>query len=303
MKRHPRDKSSRMPFFDIFDYMPTCVIKPPHHGDFSPDKALKSDKVYAMLASKGRRHFGRPAASLTELDNPKLHGQLPKGWNRSVLDKARIGEETTSAMLLEWMKGKPSVVLFDSIHIKDEETTVDRETGLIENGDTDHVIICGTHVLIIDSKAWRGSFKDRKTGERVPYVYWNDWTGKVVRFGKDFPGGKVHMRNALHLWRQYLHTADGDVDIEGIIHIVKDDAEISRTELGRKQNEHVWKRQRWRLVEKKRFIEALDAWYAGIPDGERFISTDLATLVSTQCCKPYDPRKGLINTALLQPQD
>lgn len=282
--------------------MSTIIIKPPHHEIYNNDKEImKSDKVYMMLTN-GRRHFGRPAASLTELNDPKLHGQLPKGWNRNVIDKARIGEETTSAMLLNWITDKPSVILFDSIHIKGEETTVDKNTGLIENGDTDHVITCGTHVLIIDSKAWRGSFKDKKTGKRVSYVYWNDWHGKVVRFGKDFPGGKVHMKNALYLWNQYLNTPDGNVNINGLIHIVKDDAIISNTELGRKQNNYIWNHQKWRLVNKTHFIDTLNKWYESIPDNDKFISTDLTTLISTQCCKPYDPRRGLINMSLLEPK-
>lgn len=300
------------------------IIKPPHHDGMDANEIRKADAAYKMLLH-GRRHYGRPAASLTQLDNPVLHGKLPKGWKRAVLDKARQGEETTSAMLLSWMQDKPDVVLFDSIHIKNGETDVDMETGLLDdNGDTDHIIICGTHVLIIDSKAWKGGWKkksdpiNKKTGNRPLHdsVYWINWKGHVVRFNKDFPGGKVHMGSAIRLWKSYLHTLDGNVNIEGMIHIVNDKVIVSSSELGLEkarqdanyakyaelsiaQANKVYHRQGWRLVEKRMFLKSLDAWYQNIKQSDRFISTDLVALIATQCCKPYDPSRGLINKSLL----
>lgn len=286
----------------------TLTILPPHH-EFDTDKMnIKSDAVYNMLAMKSRTHFGRPAASLTQLDDPVLHGQLPKGWKRQVLEVAREGEEETSSMILDWMTDKPYILLFDSVHIKGDETTIDKETGLLDNGDTDHVLTCGNNVLIIDSKRWKGGWKAKNDpilpdGNRPirNSVYWVDYKGQVLRFGKEFPGGKVHMGAAIRLWKNYLHTNDGNVHIEGMIHIVTDHTEVSRDRgVAIRNNNAVYRKQGWKLVEKDMLTPALDEWLAGIDNTDRFISTDLTTLIATQCCTPYDRRKGLINTDLLQ---
>lgn len=293
---------------------------------------MKKNKTYNMLTVKNRRHFGRPAASLTQLDDPVLQGQLPKGWKRSVLNVARAGEEETSRMILGWLNDNSNAnhdacILFDSVHIKgDDDIRVDRETGLLDNGDTDHLLACGHNLLLIDSKYWRGGYKNKKDpiqadGNRPIHnsVYWVDYKGQVLRFGKEFKGGKVHMANAIRLWKNYINENTSSIDsntinssianidmqapvkIEGMIHIVNDNTEVSRTNPAAvRNNKHVYYKQGWQLVAKDELLTFLNAWFDSIPVNQRFISTDMVTLIATQCCVPYDRRAGLIKTDLLK---
>lgn len=264
----------------------------------------KIEKIKQMIAS-GRRHFGRPAASLTQLQNPSLQGQLPPGWNRKVVDIAKRGEEETSLIIQEWLKIHDSALLFDSIHIKgDDDIKVDKETGLLDNGDTDHIILCGNHVLIVDSKVWKGGWKkksdqinpDTLTKKVYNSVYWLNYQGHVLRFGKEFPGGKVHMGNAIRLWSKYLTD---DCQMMGVINIINDNVEISANPINMKVSARIFHSQKWKLTCKREFNQTLDSWFNNIPAHERYIDPVLAAMIAVQCCKPYNPT-SFIKTSLIK---
>lgn len=265
-----------------------------HAGQITNIPARNGLLVQKAL-EQGRRHFGRPGASLTQLDDPKWQGKLPEGWKRDVLDKALEGEETTSAMIQDWMKDKPGVVLIDSVHIRGAgKEEIDPDTGLIEAGDTDHIVVMGGHVLIIDSKRWRGGKDDTKI---INYIQADD--GSVQRFGKAFPGGKVHIAAAIRMWFDYLQNVDIEKTLLGMIHIVSDNVKVLRY----RNWYDVRNKQYWLLVEKSRFIEELDAWYTGfkVRDEERrTISSDIVAQIAVCCCKPYDRMAELINMKPLE---
>lgn len=273
---------------------PSEVTVTAFHDDMIDNIPARNGRLVQHALEQGRRHFGRPGASLTQLDDPKWQGKLPEGWKRDVLDKALEGEETTSAMILDWMKDKPGIVLIDSVHIRGAgKEEIDPDTGLIEAGDTDHIIVMGSHLLIIDSKRWRGG-KDDKT---VNYIQADD--GSVQRFGKPFPGGNVHISAAIHMWFDYIEDAGAGKTILGMIHIVNDNVKVIRY----RNWYSVRDKQYWLLVEKSRFIEELDAWYTGIrvgPEERKTISSDIVAQIAVCCCKPYDRMAEIINTKPLE---
>lgn len=269
--------------------MNDIIINPPHPELITDISPRKFELIKEQL-NKGRRHFGRPAASLTQLDDPIRQGKMPKGWKHDVVDIAKSGEEETSTMIMEWMKDKPNAVLFDSVHIKGAgKEEIDEETGLPEEGDTDHILLIGNHIFIIDSKKWKGGKDEEHT-----IIYSQNDTGMVQRYGKPFPGGNVHIESALHMWFNYLKTSPSESKtLFGIIHIVNDNIKVARF-----KNWYETRSKRfWYLVEKPRFIELLDERYDNaINERERgFISTDLATQIAVCCCKPYDRRAHVIN--------
>lgn len=278
---------------------PSEVEVQPFHADAITNVGPDKGRIVEQALKKGRRHFGRPGASLTQLDDPKWKGKLPEGWDRGVLSKALEGEETTSAMILSWMRDKPAVVLIDSVHIKGAgKEELDPDTGLIESGDTDHILIVGHHIFVIDSKRWRGGKTDDKP---VNYIQADD--GSVQRFGRDFPGGHVHISAAIHMWFDYLQTWDNNKTILGMVHIVNDNVKVLRY----KNWYTVRNKQYWILVEKDRLIEELDAWYSGTGGGggvsdeeRRTVSTDLVSQVAICCCRPYNRMDAIINTKPLQ---
>lgn len=73
-----------------------------------------------------------------------------------------------------------------------------RFNPLARNGsraDIDHLVIIGNLVFLIDAKLWQRG-----------YYSWSSqyFDSEVLRNGASFPGGIVHMNNALSFWRTYL---------------------------------------------------------------------------------------------------
>jgi hypothetical protein len=245
----------------------------------------------------GKRHFGAAAGSLTWMKSPQMKGKLPEGWRSEVVDVAMGAEKRTTRNLLEWMKNKPAAVLIDSVHIpgvgKEE---VNEETGLIEGGDTDHILIIGSHVYVIDTKNWK---------KKAQYTVGDD--GSVLRNGKPFPGGKVHINAATKMWYDYLDSDDAEV--VGAIYIDNEDEPDPKTKewttsVFRNKN---WWRNYWFLLEERRWRDWIDEKYAeqagydkttgkaDDPESVSFIDPSLIAQVAVTCVKPYDRRDGLIN--------
>lgn len=228
----------------------------------------------------GRRHFGVAGGSLTWMHSPALKNNLPEGWKPKVLDLAMKAEQNTSKTLLEWMKDKPNVVLIDSMHIRGAgKEVVDPETGLVEAGDTDHIMLIGDYVLIIDTKRWK---------EKARYTVAEN--GGVERNGKSFPGSNVHIEKAVHMWFNYIDCQTAEAT--GLIYINNDDMENTNVF----RNDQWWKHY-WFLLEPKRFKSWMDDKYAELVENgkDKFIDSNLVAQIAVCCVKPYDPRTGLIN--------
>lgn len=229
---------------------------------------------------EGRRHFGVAAASLTWMHSPELKNNLPEGWKPEVLDLALKAEQDTSKTLLDWMKDKPNVVLMDSLHIRGAgKEVVDPETGLVEAGDTDHIMVIGDYILIIDTKRWK---------EKARYTVGKD--GGVERNGKPFPGGNVHIEKAVHMWFNYVDCQTAEAT--GLVYINNGDEETTNVF----RNDQWWKHY-WFLLEPKRFKKWMDDKYAELVEKgkDKFIDSELVSQIAVCCVKPYNPRTGLIN--------
>ena len=269
-------------------------IKPFRHCAHVNDK---QGEIVRKALIAGKRHFGVSAASLTWMKSPQMKGKLPEGWKPEVLDVAVEAENRTTRRLLEWMKDKPAAVLIDSIHIPGHgEETVDEETGLVEGGDTDHILIIGSHVYIIDTKNWK------KKGR---YTVSDD--GSVLRNGKSFPGGHVHSDAATKMWYDYLDSDDAEV--VGVVFIDNEDEPDPKTKewstsIFRNTN---WWKHYWFLLEESRWKQWFDQKYAEqaaydqntgkmeSPEEIAFIDPSLIAQIAVTCVKPYNRRDGLIN--------
>lgn len=258
----------------------------------------KQARIIEAALLKGKRHFGAAAGSLTWMDSPKLKDNLPEGWKHEVVDLAMEAERRTTKTLLEWMKDKPAAVLIDSCHIPGVgKETVDQETGLIEGGDTDHLLVIGPNVYVIDTKFWK---------RKANYTVSDD--GQVLRAGKTFPGGDVNIDKAIHMWFDYIDS--DDAELQGAIYIDSDDQydpkkESWSTSVYRNRN---WYQNLWFLLEPRRFKEWLDSKYADQadydvetgeekdPDKIRTIDTSIITQLAVTCVKPYKRSSGVINT-------
>lgn len=247
-----------------------------------------AEKVAAMLRA-GRRYFGSSGASLThQADNPEW---ASKGITPALARVGLEGERDTTRMLKAWMADKPNAVLVDSVHIRGwgKEEVLDEETGIIDGGDTDHLLIIGREVIIIDTKRW----KSKRT-------YTVNEKGMALRTNKIFPGSELKIVRASHMWLKYLWCRPAPPGTSRkdnpyatlatpIVHINTDEIRVIR--------DGNWYKNAFRLVEKDRFIDFLDRKYDTIDARDKkVIESTLVAQVVLCCVKPYDARKAVIDS-------
>lgn len=241
-------------------------------------------KVHEMLV-KGRRYFGSSGASLThQVSNPIYKEKFEKefegdGENTFNPELARIGlegERKTTKFLKEWMKDKPEVVLVDSVHVKGygDDEVYNEETGTFDGGDTDHVLIIGKTVIIIDSKNWR---KKRR--------YSIGQKGDILRTDRPFPGGHVNIVRASRLWTNYLRPHRAAVS--SIVIITTEETWVVR--------DVNWWKQQFRLITLEGAQEFLDMVWESLPANTKgFIDANLVTSIAVSALKPYDVIRELL---------
>lgn len=235
------------------------------------------ERVYSMLAD-GRRYFGSAGASLTQHAN-NLDYQTE--FSRSHVRAGLEAERDTSRRIREWMTGKPNAVLADSVHIVGAgKEVVDEETGLREGGDTDHVLILGNTVVIIDTKCWKSRRKYTVTSK-----------GTVQRSGRSFPGGsRLHAGQARFLWQKYL------VKPARVISLVCINADKVFVPFDAN-----WRKQPFRLITIERLTETLDWFYSKLSEHDKqTINTDLVAQTIVCCVKPYDAYQRVFNKEALR---
>jgi hypothetical protein len=244
---------------------PEDIIVDPPQKDIEGVKYEVAVKITKMLED-GRRYFGSSGASLTQQAfNPAY---ADKGINAGLAKIGLDGERDTTFFLKKWIKDKPGAVLVDSVHIKGfGKEEVNEETGMIEGGDTDHVLFIGSEVILVDTKRWK-SKKNYSVGDN----------GEALRTNKPFGGGNLHMRQALHIWLNYL---DEDASVTGIVCINAEEVTVFRN--------RNWYTQSYRLVELARFEELLNEKWKMIDDHDKtHINSTLVSQAVVGCQKPYD---------------
>lgn len=240
------------------------------------------------ILKKGRRYFGSAGASLTHeaYDPARKKMGIPPELAKVGLQ----GERITSRKLQDWIADKPSLVLIDSIKIpglkKDifefvsqEELALreDKELDLQEGGDTDHVIVMGKTVYIVDSKNW----KDKKT-------YKITEQGEIKRSNRSFPGGRVNALGARNIWEHYLKDIP-DITIKSVIVITQENITIVK-------NKDYW-HAGFRLLSYHDllifFDEEYQKWQNKIQKNEEQeeLSVDLISMILLGAIKPYDVYK------------
>ena len=238
------------------------------------------------MLEDGRRYFGSSGASLThQINNPDSVGS---DISPVLAQKGLEGERSTTKILHEWMKDKPNVVLVDSVHIhteaapsdvEDKPEELDEDEGVVDGKDTDHILLIGDEVILIDTKKWKG---------KRTYEVGDD--GKVLRAKKNFPGGTVRMGGAIYMWLNYLYQGAA---LTGIVFINAEDVHVIR-------NKNWYKSVPYRLVELDRFVELLDSrWEKIDEDNKNKINTTLVSQVALSAVAPYDAYKRIFNTSSL----
>lgn len=222
--------------------------------------------VDKMLA-KGRRYFGSSGASLTH----ETHGDGESGFGRKVVDIGLTGERKTTEMLKYWIKDKKNVALVDSVHLKAKNKGDSKEVS--DGKDTDHVLIMGNTVVIIDTKAWRKNY-NYKISEK----------GRVLRGKRNFKGGVIGATGAIYIWRSFFPEADR---IFAYVCIQAEGASVAYNA--------EWKKSPYKLVAKDKLFESLDWAYdkAGGKDVE--LNSEVLAKVIVSAVKPRDRLAEVLN--------
>lgn len=251
------------------------VIVDPPAPDVNGVKHSLSLRIAEML-KEGRRYFGSAGASLSHhANNPDYDSEFKRKLTSSGLE----GERNTTKRLKEWMKDKPNIVLIDSVHIKGMGTeTIDPESGTVDGGDTDHILLMGSLVILIDSKRW----KSRK-------VYSVNDKGKILRQVKkdsrasSFGGSHVNAKAAKYLWKKYLHKS---ARISSIVCVNAEKVFVKK--------DANWKKQSFRLLSIDDLIGHLDYIYKRSDSYDKeHINSTLVSQIAVCCIKPFDPYSRL----------
>lgn len=237
-----------------------------------PDKQLLGVKRFL----EGRRYFGRAGAGLeNQLKDPKFQQYKP---NPKVVNIGISGEKKTSAILREWIDKHPEAVLVDSISLPLDKKKVGLdievdEEGVIETGDTDHLIIIGSSLIVIDSKNWKA---------KSTYSIGDDYG--IKRGAKYFSGSRPKAKEMKYLWQKYYK----DLGIEEVyVFVCISDPD---TVIIRNKN---WWRVGYKLVNQTTLVKFLDELYNEDMEenSKGFIRIDLVTKALAGLIKPYDPLK------------
>lgn len=211
-------------------------------------------KIHDMLKN-GRRYFGSAGASLTHhVHNPDYTSE----FKTKLVENGMNGERNTSQRLRKWAQKIPNAVVIDSVHIKGMgKEEIDEESGIVEGGDTDHILIIGDHVILIDTKRWRSG-----------WFYAIDKQGHVIRGKRNFGGGKVHAGQAKRLWKRYLHPT---AKVSSIVCINAQDVKVRK--------DGNWKKQDWKLHTIDEIESTLDYHYGKMTEHDKnYINTSLSLI-------------------------
>lgn len=253
------------------------VVTPPM-GSIPGVPSRVADMTYQLLR-QGRRYFGSAGAALTHLVSD---ASCESPFGASVTSKGLLGERATSLLVRSWMeKEAPNAVLCDSVHIRGHSESVD-DHGNIDAGDTDHVLVMGHEVIIIDSKQW----KDRM-------VYTVNAKGAVLRKrstrvkrASSFPGGAVHAGGAKHMWGSYLISS---AHVSSIVVLTSPHVFVVR-------DAH-WKKAPFRLIRLCDLADYLSYRRSHMShNNTTMIDASLVSQIATCCIKPYDVFAGNIDT-------
>lgn len=223
-------------------------------------------KVAGML-HRGTRYFGSSGASLSHhANNPDYKSE----FKQKVVELGLEGERSTTLLLKRWMAKHPNAVLLDSVHIRGMgKEEIDEETGMVEGGDTDHVLLLGNQAILIDTKRWKRNWR-----------YSINEKGQVLRGRMGFAGGRrLHAKAAKHLWRGYLHPS---AQVSSVVCINAPGVTVTRN--------RNWYRQSYRLVEADLLFAHLDEMCEKMPPEDlTHINSTLVAQIAVCCIKPFDP--------------
>ena len=201
----------------------------------------------AHLIEGGRQVFGQAGASLTWGIDGQDGGEVAAGLE---------GEKMTAKILQQWLATNPQALLFHSVRWPQSE------------GDTDHMLVIGRHVLLIDSKRWKAKRKYSLTAK-----------GAVKRGTVDFPEGNVKMIPAMSSWRKILPAG---TRVAGTVCIAQEEVFVPYDEN--------WRKSPYKLVTVEKLPDSLDYFANKASKDGTEVNLSIVSHIVMGLVKPRDRR-------------
>lgn len=236
-------------------------IKPLTPDTPKSDEAIQRELLYTraeavQLIRSGQQVFGTHGASLTWGIDGEMSDDITAGQE---------GEKQVGNLLDAYAEKNPRVKVFHSVEWPGSK------------GDTDHIIICGKLVLIIDAKRWKSKRKYSVTPQ-----------GSILRGTVPFPEGKVKMMPALAAWRKELGKG---VKVMGVVCIAQTEVFVPYD-----QN---WLKAPYRLVTAEKMEEYLDRLLLASKPAKEPISPEILLQLAQKTIKARNRRAELIKMHLM----
>ena len=204
------------------------------------------------LILSGQNSFGDPGASLTWGIGGSKNGVVAIG---------REGEKMVGKFLNDYANRHQGVRVLHSIEWPGSK------------GDTDHMLIIGNLIIIIDAKRWKAKRKYSVTPR-----------GAIHRGTVAFPEGKVKMIPALQAWRK---TMGKGVSFVGVVCVAQKEVFVPY--------DKNWSKAPFKLVTIEKLEEFLDNVIDRHPKAKEQTNAKTLMVPITRVIKPYNPREGLIS--------
>lgn len=243
-------------------------------------------KLAEKWIKEGKQYFGKAGISLqNQLLDPKYQDS---GYeiNPDIVRLGIEGEKKISGILRHWLLTHPDCLLVDSLSLPTDKREISEEEGHIDLGDTDHLIICRNHLIIIDSKNWKSSS-----------VYSVQENGVVFRGNKPFKGGGVRIRQAKGLFEKFYSNYNID-SVEAFICVAdttpkkpkfkSEEVEECKPLIIRNLN---WWKAPYKLCNEETIIHFLNKFYDELEGDEKFIRVELLAKTLTGLNIEYNPIK------------
>lgn len=244
--------------------------------DFTPLKKVdhvkpEVVKKVGVMLKKGRREFGSSGANFTQQ-------AFNNEWRKKEGSQYAIAEEIVKAerdyteIIKEWVADKPNAVLINSVYTpqaqKLNEISFREGNGFVGESYTGHILFIGNEVFVIDSLP----FKKKKK-------YSLNEHEQILQSGKEFEFTEMwNMTEKLDRWIEHL---DDDALFTGIVGFTGEEAYTERY--------NTWFEASYRLLEKDRYTEFLDAKYEVIEDEDKnLINPNIIAQAVVRAVKPYD---------------
>lgn len=222
----------------------------------TPPSGVTERALYHIeqLVKSGRQVYGVPAASLTW----GIDGEGGEEVNAGI-----EGEKKTGKILAEWVKRHPDALVFHSVRWPGSE------------GDTDHMVVVGRNVILIDSKRWKAKRKYSVTAR-----------GSILRGTVAFPEGNVKMLPAMKSWREVFGKG---VRVQGVVCISQDEVFVPYDEN--------WRKAPFKLVTAEKLEEFLDRHLERNIKKENRNVFDMGIIskIAVRLVKPRNRRAEVIN--------